>query len=111
MPRSGWAASGKRLEMKRTFTVSAALDERLERPQVAVVAKLAGVSRAAILGGVEDIHQLARGDEVEAEFVPIVVFGGQVIEKAPHRIGEQRGHVLRDAAVRVELDENPFGPA
>jgi len=77
------------------------------QPIISVAARLAAMS---VDGGESDIEGLARRGEMYFEPpVPVRQFK-RLLQKSPHRGADGRGLIVREKAVAVKLDENPFRP-
>src|SRR5215467_9820496 len=77
------------------------------QPIISVIAWLAS---APIDGGESDVERLARRGEMYFEPpIPVRQFK-RLLQKSPHRGADGRGLIVREKAVAVKLDENPFRP-
>jgi hypothetical protein len=61
-------------------------------------------------GGESDIEGLARRGEMYCEPPISVRQFKRLLQKSPHRGPDGRGLIVREKAVAVKLDENPFRP-
>src|SRR5215467_1588152 len=77
------------------------------QPIISVAAWLTAMS---VDGGESDIEGLARRCEMYFEPpIPVRQFK-RLLQKSPHRGADGRGLIVREKAVAVKLDENPFRP-